>query len=303
MTRFSYDFERGRGPLRVGERGAILESWASRGVHDLRPIPRAFLNAYALFYDRLVLPVDMSAPGRNWDFKKRQQPDLAVCDDYSFLEVVESTPDYADSQTRSAAIPVGDHNETFEMFRFLEAREPGQWAIVPASALGAQIPKEEKAARRGLILDLEQCFPLPQTDCPMAELFEFKYKRIDEFEQFKQALNGLYLEIISSKDPEFTLAVKKAELAKAIAGYGRTMKERFVDISWQGVSISLGGCEAAAFGAGFSFAFNAGQGAGAAAITGLAAAAAISVRSGFSLKLKRPASAPFQYIWRINQAF
>lgn len=94
-----------------------------------------------------------------------------------------------------------------QAFKMLEAQQPGSWAIDMGDGSFPD-PTVYGDEGRGLEIKLFNALPTPNADVPIDRILEFKERHGSEREALFSAVDGLYLDVISS--PDKPLAERKA---------------------------------------------------------------------------------------------
>lgn len=100
------------------------------------------------------------------------------------------------------------------------------WAL---HQIGSEIivPDNESIEKQLIRVDLVNSLPVPNGDVPFPDVLEFKERRKDELIQLHQAIDDLYLEILSSPDPSLKTKQAVSQFRKSIEALDNVTKEKW----------------------------------------------------------------------------
>jgi len=100
------------------------------------------------------------------------------------------------------------------------------WAL---HQIGSEIivPDNESIEKQLIRVDLVNSLPVPNGDVPFPDILEFKEHRKDELIQLHQAIDNLYLEILSSPDPSLKTKQAVSQFRKSIEALDNVTKEKW----------------------------------------------------------------------------
>jgi Family of unknown function (DUF6236) len=119
----------------------------------------------------------------------------------------------------------------------LDRKEPGKWSLCEpdmASYLDLFWGTEPK---KGAVVNLVNCVPVPNRDVPLDDILKFKRKRSDELLALRHHLERIYQTIAGAADHNLAWRTETEALDKAIADTLKTARESKMKM-WLG---SLGG--------------------------------------------------------------
>jgi hypothetical protein len=102
----------------------------------------------------------------------------------------------------------------FHAFEELESKEPGLWAMsLGESSLNIVDAPSHLKQGRGMSVELSRAIPVPDRNVPLAEVLEFKRRRIDEVARAVIALDSLFQKVVNSEDQahQFNLAIREID--------------------------------------------------------------------------------------------
>lgn len=89
----------------------------------------------------------------------------------------------------------------YEAFRLNSLEAPGSWAFAqPQYELS--LLESDSVKTRTLEVELYQSLPIPTAEVPLEKILEFKVRRNDELLEFRELVDNLYSDIITSGDQE-----------------------------------------------------------------------------------------------------
>lgn len=166
------------------------------------------LRFWLLFWDRLVWP------SSNAIYLEENPDEL-----FLMQEKILDRPSY----TFNGDVAQGLLQTQLAAFHQKEKADPGLWALAQGeNALKAAIPNQ---VGRGLLIELHHALPLPSPDVPLAEILEFKEKRLPELYQLRAALDDIYLKVNSSGDSALALNKAIYDIDKACSDLLKVNKE------------------------------------------------------------------------------
>lgn len=100
------------------------------------------------------------------------------------------------------------------------------WAL---HQIGSEIivPDKESIEKQLIRVDLVNSLPVPTGDIPFPDILEFKERRKDELIELHDAMDGLYLEILSSPDPSLKTKQAISHFRKSIETLDNVTKEKW----------------------------------------------------------------------------
>ena len=202
----------GRVPKIKLERGIVVSppmriDGSSLQIEDCR-LNAQNLRFWLLFWDRLVWPTSNI-------IHIEESPDEL----FLLQEGVLERPTY----TFYGDGAQGVLQSQLTAFQQQEKKHPGLWALAQGeNALKAAIPNQ---VGRGLLIELHHALPLPSPDVPLAEILEFKEKRLPELYQLRAALDDIYLKVNSSGDSALALNKAIYDIDKACSDLLKVNKE------------------------------------------------------------------------------
>jgi hypothetical protein len=102
--------------------------------------------------------------------------------------------------------------------------EPGLWSLAQEST-NLVLPRETSTEKRTIEIELYKYIPVPDRVVSLEDILNFKEKRKDELLVFRSLMDGLYTEIINSKDIPRSKIAAIEKLQISIADLHRLMKE------------------------------------------------------------------------------
>jgi hypothetical protein len=109
-------------------------------------------------------------------------------------------------------------------FRFHNDTEPGLWSLAQEST-NLVLPRETSTEKRTIEIELYKYIPVPDRVVSLEDILNFKEKRKDELLSFRSLMDGLYREIMNSKDIPRSKIAAIEKLQISIADLHRVMKE------------------------------------------------------------------------------
>ncbi|MEN4917871.1 DUF6236 family protein [Achromobacter spanius] len=105
------------------------------------------------------------------------------------------------------------------LLAFLEADSVTQGAWALANDLSSMLEEsaKEESARRGLLVSLLNCIPVPDSNVPLAEVLEFKSRRNDQLMEIRHEVESLYLLTLGDSDLALRAAKERIDSACADA--------------------------------------------------------------------------------------
>lgn len=173
------------------------------------------LRYFILYWDKVAIPAD------SYIYFEVDNEDFLISEGVlerpmSRLAGVFSGPEMAiaaiEAHAKVAADKMGDKRTDWVIHQF------GDDLIVPASV---------KASQQILRFDLLSALPVPSGAVAIADILEFKSRRLDEFKALHECIDELYGQILLS--PDQSLSTKKAisRLISAVADIEKSQKDRF----------------------------------------------------------------------------
>lgn len=100
------------------------------------------------------------------------------------------------------------------------------WAL---HQIGTEIivPDNESIEKQLIHVDLVNSLPVPNGDVPFPDILEFKERRKDELTQLHNAIDDLYLEILSSPDPNLKSKKAISQFKESIETLDKVTKEKW----------------------------------------------------------------------------
>lgn len=89
------------------------------------------------------------------------------------------------------------------------------------------IPDEESIEKQLIRVDLVNSLPVPNGDVPIPDILDFKERRKDELLQLHQAIDDLYLEILSSPDQSLKTKQSVSQFRKSIETLNNVTREKW----------------------------------------------------------------------------
>ena len=89
------------------------------------------------------------------------------------------------------------------------------------------VPESVKSSQQILRIDLFSTLPVPSEAVAMADLLEFKSRRLDEFKALHECIDDMYEQILLSPDQSLSTKKTISRLSSAIADIEKAQKERF----------------------------------------------------------------------------
>jgi hypothetical protein len=89
------------------------------------------------------------------------------------------------------------------------------------------VPDTDSIVKQLIRVDLVNSLPVPKGDVPFPDILEFKERRKDELSQLHQAIDGLYLEILSSPDPSLKTKQAVFQFKKSIEAIDCVTQEKW----------------------------------------------------------------------------
>lgn len=188
-----------------------------------------------------------------------------------------------------------------------ERTQPGMWAL-GSGANSIQGDHSLFTDNNGAIIELQRCIPIPKKDVPLAEILEFRQRRRDELLIFRQYLDDIASEIVSTSDSVDALNRAQKNLDETCRDLIRVTKE------WQ-APIYLTNFRASFnldLGKAVSTAFKTWSALGIMGLSGttaeIGAVAAginsqISIKSDVAFRQLRRETSPFKYAYSIEREF
>ena len=204
-------------------RGLILPSAASvddqyEYLTEIDVTPQE-LRGYAFLWDRFVYPVEERYP------PSRTFGELDILDRFTLhdgkLRYRNDLFAHAGGDPAIRALA-----SQYQLFKLLEAKDAGRWAVAESSLLPLEIP----AFGRSLMVRLCRAIPVPSNAVTFDDIVDFRERRRSELSSFRYHLEELYQKIEGNPDPSCSFVSEFEHLKISISDILRTMNERKFEV-------------------------------------------------------------------------
>ena len=194
------------------------------------------LRKYLIYWDEIVLVHDVDIGGqlevKSGDLKFA--PELRMARDAGYLKMPMIYVEGVDVLL-SDAIPAFYQQIQLRITNEFNTKGDGHWSI-GQSVKRFQLPQEESFNKQTIITELSHALPVPDESVPISKILWFKRQHSDEFKAFREAYDGLYLEVLKQGDLYLALERAKHQLQTTLLELNEAMEKSSIlsrFLSWQ----------------------------------------------------------------------
>jgi len=103
-------------------------------------------------------------------------------------------------------------------------KEDEHWTL-GQSGFNLILPPDRSIIQPSVEIELYHALPVPHENVTIEDIIKFKGKRNDELQRFRHAMDGLYLQVVQSKDIPRAKSYTIDEIYKSVSELNRVMKE------------------------------------------------------------------------------
>lgn len=188
-----------------------------QGFQMERSINMQELAYYVLYWDRVVIP------GTNLVYIGIPEEDLLIKSGVIERPRVEFGGSFSGSQiTDSFGLA-----QALVAEKLISEDKTSDWVLHQVGG-NIKIPEKYSESRHAIRLELLNSLPVPAGNVYFEEILNFKIRRSAEFIQLHAALDDLYLDVLGSPDPDFSLRRAVSDLKLAISNIQRVSGEKWI---------------------------------------------------------------------------
>ena len=148
-----------------------------------------------------------------------------------FEETKVIDPEFMEEKTKNSALA------QFASLVFKNQNRPEQrWS---STEHGIFFPKENLALAKSAQIRLLNLLPVPSESVPVRKILEFKENRRALLSELWAGLDGLYLEVAESADPEKASDIVETRLESALNGLAKTLEEEEINHWFSPIQVQL----------------------------------------------------------------
>ncbi|WP_295875204.1 DUF6236 family protein [uncultured Zhongshania sp.] len=186
------------------------------GFNIASSISAAELRFYLLYWNKVFIPTN------NLIHIGVPDEDLLISSGAIFRPRVALNGSFSGHEAGAAIL-----NSQCEIAKFMSKDATTSWTFQQRGETQV-LPQEFSNSRDILKIDLANILLSPSSDVEIYDVLEFKERHADQLATLHEMLDALYLEILSSADPDVKKIAVLSDLAKLINDHNKSIRKRFV---------------------------------------------------------------------------